>query len=158
LHKSRSRKHSTTSHPKGLMPSKSERADTLADAHCDLDGLLADEGKLKAFKHAIESRGLMISALSCHGNPLHPQKAISSEHDSVIRKTIELANRLEVSVVNTFSGCPGDHEDAKYPNWPVAPWPNDFQDILNWQWEAKVIPYWSEIAKLATARRRENRP
>src|SRR4029453_16714065 len=83
------------------------------NAHCDLDGLLADEGKLKAFKHAVESRGLMISALSCHGNPLHPQKAISSEHDEVIRKTIELANRLGVSVVNTFSGCPGDHEDAK---------------------------------------------
>ena len=58
-----------------------------------------------------------------HGNPLHPQKAISTEHDSVIRKTIELADRLDVPVVNTFSGLPGDHEDAKYPNWPVAPSP-----------------------------------
>ncbi|MFD0714992.1 sugar phosphate isomerase/epimerase family protein [Paenibacillus sp. GCM10027626] len=120
------------------------------NAHCDPDTLLADESKLKAFKEAVESRGLTISALSCHGNPLHPQKAIASEHDALIRKTIVLASKLGVPVVNTFSGCPGDHEDAKYPNWPVAPWPNDYQDILKWQWEEKVIPYWTEIAKLAT--------
>lgn len=120
------------------------------NAHCDPDTLLADAGKLKAFKEAVESRGLMISALSCHANPLHPQKAISSEHDELIRKTIELANRLEVGVVNTFSGCPGDHEDAKYPNWPVAPWPNEYQEILKWQWEQKVIPYWSEIGSIAS--------
>ncbi|MFF2890015.1 sugar phosphate isomerase/epimerase family protein [Paenibacillus sp. NPDC057967] len=120
------------------------------NAHCDPDTLLADAGKLKAFKHAVESRGLMISALSCHGNPLHPQKGIAKEHDELIRKTIELANRLEVGVVNTFSGCPGDHEDAKYPNWPVAPWPNEYQEILTWQWEQKVIPYWSEIGSIAT--------
>jgi len=120
------------------------------NAHCDLDGLLADNSKLKAYKQAVESRGLIISALSCHANPLHPQKHLANADDEVIRKTIELANRLEVPVVNTFSGCPGDHEDAKYPNWPVAPWPNDYQDIMKWQWEAKVIPYWSEIGALAT--------
>ena len=92
--------------------------------------LLADAGKLKAFKHAVESRGLTISALSAHGNPLHPQKHIAKEFHDAIIQTIDLAERLEVPVVNTFSGCPGDHEDAKYPNWPVAPWPNDFQEIL----------------------------
>ncbi|MWC30563.1 sugar phosphate isomerase/epimerase family protein [Paenibacillus sp. MMS18-CY102] len=121
------------------------------NAHCDPDVLLADESKLRAFKHAVESRGLIISALSCHANPLHPQKDLAAADDAIIRKTIELANRLEVPVVNTFSGCPGDHEGAKYPNWPVAPWPNDYQEILKWQWEEKVIPYWTEIAKLAEA-------
>jgi sugar phosphate isomerase/epimerase len=122
------------------------------DAHCKPDELLADAGKLRAFKQAVESRGLMISALSVHANPLHPQKAIAkSFHDDII-KTIELAQKLEVPVVNTFSGCPGDHEDAKYPNWPVAPWPNDFQDILKWQWEQKVIPYWTETGAYASAR------
>lgn len=121
------------------------------NAHCDPDTLLADAGKLREFKHAIESRGLMISALSCHANPLHPQKALAEPDDAVIRKTIELANRLEVPVVNTFSGCPGDHEGAKYPNWPVAPWPNDYQDILKWQWEERVIPYWTEIGGIAEA-------
>ncbi|MFD1953984.1 sugar phosphate isomerase/epimerase family protein [Paenibacillus thailandensis] len=119
------------------------------NAHCDPDVLLSDAGKLKAFKQAVESRGLIISALSAHANPLHPQQALAAPDDAVIRKTIELANRLEVPVVNTFSGCPGDHEGAKYPNWPVAPWPNDYQEILKWQWEEKVIPYWTEVGGIA---------
>jgi len=122
------------------------------DAHCKREELLADEGKRKAFLKAVESRGLIISALSCQANPLHPQKAISSEHDRLIRETIDLASKLGVPVVNTFSGCPGDSEDAKYPNWPVAPWPNDYQEILDWQWKNKVIPYWTEIAKYASER------
>lgn len=120
------------------------------DAHCKPDELLADEGKLKTFKKAVESRGLIISALSCHGNALHPQKQIAKEAHDVFVKTVKLAERLEVPVVNTFSGCPGDHEDAKYPNWPIAPWPNDFQEILAWQWENKIIPYWKETGQLAS--------
>lgn len=120
------------------------------DAHCKIDELLADAGKLKAYKAAVESRGLMISALSCHNNPLHPQQQIAEPADQLIRKSIELANRLEVEVVNTFSGCPGDHEGAKYPNWPVAPWPHDYQEILEWQWEKKLIPYWNDINNVAT--------
>ncbi|GIP35641.1 sugar phosphate isomerase/epimerase [Paenibacillus sp. J2TS4] len=120
------------------------------NSHCDPDTLLHDAAKLKQFKQAVESRGLIISALSCHSNPLHPQKAIAKEAQDLITKTIQLAEKLEVPVVNTFSGCPGDHEDAKYPNWPVAPWPNDYQEILKWQWENKIIPYWTETGKFAS--------
>lgn len=122
------------------------------NAHCNPAELLENETALKNFKNAVESRGLIISALSCHGNPLHPQKQIAKEYHDVYVKTVELAQKLEVPVVNTFSGCPGDHEDAKYPNWPVAPWPNDFQEILSWQWENKVIPYWTEWGKYASDR------
>lgn len=118
-------------------------------AHCNPDELLGDAAKLKAFKQAVESRGLMISALSCHGNPLHPQKDVAKDYHDTFIKTVELAQKLEVPVVNTFSGCPGDHEGAKYPNWPVAPWPNDYQEILKWQWEEKIIPYWTEMGKFA---------
>ncbi|MEN1987453.1 MULTISPECIES: sugar phosphate isomerase/epimerase family protein [Paenibacillus] len=122
------------------------------NAHCNPAELLENETALKNFKNAVESRGLIISALSVHGNPLHPQKDIAkSFHDDFV-KTVELAQKLEVPVVNTFSGCPGDHEDAKYPNWPVAPWPNDYQEILKWQWENKVIPYWTEWGKFAADR------
>lgn len=119
------------------------------DAHCKVDELLADEQKQKDFLEKIAGRGLMISALSCHGNPLHPQKTMAEEADTVFIKTLQLASKLGVPVVNTFSGCPGDHEDAKYPNWPVAPWPNEYQEILKWQWEEKIIPYWKEKAALA---------
>ena len=121
-------------------------------AHCRPDVLLSDSGKLKAYKQAIESRGLTISALSCHGNPLHPQQQLAKPFHDDFMKTIELAERLEVPVVVGFSGCPGDHEGAKYPNWPVAPWPPDYQEILDWQWSNKVIPYWKETGKFAADR------
>lgn len=119
------------------------------DVHCKVDELLEDESKLQDFKQAIAEHGLMISALSCHSNPLHPQKPIAAEADETITKTLKLASKLGVPVVNTFSGCPGDHEDALYPNWPVAAWPHDFQEVLKWQWEEKLIPYWKEKNDLA---------
>ncbi|MEK4148074.1 sugar phosphate isomerase/epimerase [Robertmurraya sp. FSL W8-0741] len=119
------------------------------NAHCDIDELLNDKEKQKEFVDKILSRGLIVSALSCHSNPLHPQKKIRDEADELLTKTIKLANRLNIPVVNTFSGCPGDHENAKFPNWPVAPWPNDFQEILKWQWEEKIIPYWKDKARFA---------
>lgn len=122
------------------------------NAHCKPEELLADAGKLKAFKTAFESRGITISALSCHGNPLHPQKKVSQPYHEAFLQTVELAQRLEVPVVVGFSGCPGDHEEAVHPNWPVAPWPNDFQEILEWQWSNKVIPYWQETGKFASDR------
>lgn len=119
------------------------------DAHCNPDELLESKTARENFKKAVEARGLTISALSCHGNPLHPQKHIAQGFHDTFVKTVQLAELLEVPVVNTFSGCPGDHEDAKYPNWPVAPWPNDYQEILDWQWTNKVIPYWTEWGKYA---------
>ncbi|MFD1039311.1 sugar phosphate isomerase/epimerase family protein [Virgibacillus byunsanensis] len=121
------------------------------DAHLKVDELLADEEKQKEFMEKITSRGLIVSALSCHANPLHPQRKIAEEADALFTKTVKLASKLEIPVVNTFSGCPGDHENAKYPNWPIAAWPNDFQEILTWQWEEKIIPYWKEKAAFAEA-------
>lgn len=122
------------------------------NAHCNPEVLLSDDGKLKEFQKVIDDNNLMISALSCHNNPLHPQKDIAQEFHNNLKETIDLASKLGVPVVNTFSGCPGDHEGAKYPNWPVAPWPPDYQEILKWQWEEKVIPYWTDMGKYASER------
>ena len=119
------------------------------DSHIDLDGLLADAVKAKDYRTMIEDHGLTISALSCHGNPLHPKSSIAINDDEVFRKTIRLAERLGVSVVVNFSGCPGDSDTASYPNWVTCPWPPDFQEVLSWQWEKKAIPYWKEAATFA---------
>ena len=43
-------------------------------------------------------------------------------------------------VVIDFSGCPGDSDNAKYPNWVTCPWPPDYLEILDWQWEKKSHP------------------
>ena len=119
------------------------------NAYCNPEELLENDFRRKEFKKAIEKRGLEISALSCHGNPLHPDSNISVAHCKVQRQTIELAERLEVERVITFSGCPGDSDQARYPNWVTCPWPNDFSHILEWQWREKVMPFWREEAEFA---------
>jgi sugar phosphate isomerase/epimerase len=116
--------------------------------HLDIDALL-DKPCAAEYRKKIEDAGLTISALSCHNNPLHPDAATAKVADDVLRKTIRLAEQLEVPVVVTFSGCPGDCDDAKHPNWVTAPWPPEFLDILEWQWEKKAIPYWSGMAQFA---------
>jgi sugar phosphate isomerase/epimerase len=97
----------------------------------------------------IQDAGLVISALSCHGNPVHPDLTVAAGYDDVFRKTVRLAGQLGVSVVVTFSGCPGDHDAAKHPNWVTNPWPPEFLDVLEWQWEKKLIPYWKEATEFA---------
>ncbi|MDX8044510.1 sugar phosphate isomerase/epimerase [Gracilibacillus sp. S3-1-1] len=119
------------------------------DAHCQIDQLLADTNKREQYLQAVKERGLTISAFSCHGNPLTPDQQFAAESDRILRKTIELAGLTGVPVVNCFSGTPGDQESAKVPNWPVAPWPSEYAEVLDWQWEEKLIPYWKEIGELA---------
>ena len=116
------------------------------NSHCRPEELLADPGRLKVFQAAIESRGLEISALSCHGNPLHPQVPVARQSHDTFVQTVDLAARLGVSTVNLFSGCPGDSDSARYPNWVTCAWPTEFGELLEWQWREKVIPYWREQA------------
>jgi len=119
------------------------------DVHCKAARLLSSKPKLEAFKSLIENSGLEISALSCHGNPLHPQSKIANAHHRTFRDTVKLARKLNVKTVVTFSGCPGDSNKAKHPNWVTCPWPDDFSEVVAWQWEKKVIPYWKREAKFA---------
>ena len=119
------------------------------DTHCNVNELLGNKEKIKSYKEAVEKRGLMISALAVHGNPLHPDESIAREHDKKIKNAILLAPKLGVSTITLFSGCPGGSENDKYPNWVTCAWPNDYPEILNWQWEKKVIPYWKKVGKYA---------
>ena len=117
--------------------------------HLDPDALLADPAKAGEFGKRITDAGLQISALSCHNNPLHPAAAEAKAADETIRTSVQLAERLGVRVVVTFSGCPGDHDGASHPNWVTCPWPPEFSDILEWQWTEKAIPYWRETTAFA---------
>ncbi|QPC45812.1 sugar phosphate isomerase/epimerase family protein [Mangrovibacillus cuniculi] len=120
--------------------------------HCPVDELLESEEKRVEFMEKVTSRGLTISAFSCHGNPISPDKAFAEQSNRDLEKSIELASLMNVPVVNCFSGVAGDSETSQYPNWPVAPWPNEYGDILTWQWEQKLIPYWKRIGELAEKR------
>src|SRR5882762_9706062 len=75
------------------------------DAHCKLS-MLDDKSALREFRTLLDGEGFSISALSCHGNPLHPDSARAKQHQEVNRRTILLAEKLGVPVVVDFSGCP----------------------------------------------------
>ena len=94
-------------------------------------------------------RGLEISALSCHGNPLHPDGEIAARADSDFRDTVRLASELGVETVITFAGCPGESERSLRPSWVTCSWPDDYPETLAWQWDERVAPYWLEAAEFA---------
>jgi sugar phosphate isomerase/epimerase len=118
------------------------------DAHCKLS-MLQNEEDLKEFKQKLADHGFSISALSCHGNPLHPDETHAKRDRDVSRRTILLAEKLGVRTVVDFSGCPGDSPHAKFPNWVTCPWPPEYLDVLRWQWEEVAAPYWTGQAKFA---------
>jgi sugar phosphate isomerase/epimerase len=118
------------------------------DAHCKLS-MLDDPEALADFQRVLAEEGASISALSCHGNALHPDPARAARDREVSRRTILLAEKLGVPVVVDFSGCPGDSPAAKQPNWVTCPWPPDYLDVLRWQWDEVVTPYWTEHGKFA---------
>jgi sugar phosphate isomerase/epimerase len=117
--------------------------------HCPVDELLESKGKRKTYLEAITSRGLIISALSCHYEPLHPDKKLAQDSDEILRKSVRLAEMLEVSAVNVLSSCPAGAPGDKMPNWVTCPWPPHFLEILDYQWNQVAIPYWKGAAKFA---------
>jgi sugar phosphate isomerase/epimerase len=118
------------------------------DAHCKLI-MMGDDRQLSEFQRLLTDQGFSISALSCHGNALHPNQALAKEARDTSRKTILLAEKLGVPVVVDFSGCPGDSPQSTAPNWVTCPWPPDYLEVLDWQWNEVVTPYWIEHGKFA---------
>ena len=118
-------------------------------AHCNPEVLLADEKKLTEFKATIDKYGIEVAALATHGNCVHPDKAIAKSFEDDFRNTVLLAEKIGVDTIITFSGCPGDHDGAKYPNWVTCPWPDDFLKVLDYQWNDVLIPYWKKTAAFA---------
>ena len=118
-------------------------------AHCNPEELLRDESKIAEFKNTIEKHGLEIAALSTHGNAVHPDPAVAKQfHDDFVN-TVLLAEKLGVKRVITFSGCPGGCPEDKTPNWVTCPWPDDFSEILKYQWNDVLIPYWKKTGAWA---------
>ena len=114
--------------------------------HCPVDALLASERKAGDFLRAVAARGLHISALTCAGNPVLPQKKLAAKFDGDFRKAVRLAGRLGVETVITFGGCPGGAPGDRTPNWVTCPWPPDYLAMLDYQWNKVLIPYWRKTA------------
>ena len=118
-------------------------------SHCDPDFYLREPRRAEELKQLLADNGISISALSCHGNPVHPDGDRAARDHRAYLDTVELANRLKVDTVVTFSGCPGGSREDRTPNWVTCPWPHDFAQVLDYQWNEVLIPYWRHAAQIA---------
>lgn len=116
--------------------------------HFDLALMARDAGARKAFLKAFADRGLELICLNANGNPLHPTEPHQAE---CLRDTIRIAGDMGITKIVTMSGLPAGREGDLMPNWVVASWPPETQKILEWQWQEKLIPFWSGISDLATS-------
>ena len=117
--------------------------------HCDPKVLLEDEAKFEEFKALFKKYNMEISALSVHGNPVHPNAEIAAQDHQDFVDAVLLAEKLGLDTVVTFSGCPGGYEGAKEPNWITCSWPDIYSEMLEYQWNEVLIPYWKEATKFA---------
>ena len=118
-------------------------------AHLDPADYLKNPDKIKALQELMEKYGIQFSALACHGNPLHPNRKKAEQFHRDFMDAMALAAKLDVDTIIGFSGCPGDCETSQNPNWVTCAWPPEYLDILQWQWEEKLIPYWKQTAAAA---------
>ena len=115
--------------------------------HINPGQTLQNPNEIKKIRQLVEKYHLQISALSCHGNPLHPDEEISRRHHEDFMNSILLAKELGVDTVINFSGCPGDSDESKRPVWVTCAWPPDYFETVEWQWKEKVRPYWEEMGE-----------
>ncbi|MGZ2487259.1 sugar phosphate isomerase/epimerase [Rhizobium pisi] len=114
--------------------------------HFDLQSMKASADARRDFAKAFENRGLEIIALNANGNPLHPAQPEQAE---CLKDTIRIAGDMGIKTVCAMSGLPAGREGDLMPNWVISSWPPETQAILRYQWEEKLLPFWTEIAALA---------
>ena len=115
-------------------------------AHVNRAALLESATARAAFNAAIKDRGLELIAFNACGNPLHP--ADRAQADALV-DTLRIAGELGVETVVTSSGLPAGNPSDTTPNWVVTSWPPETQDILHYQWEEVLFPFWTGVAALA---------
>ena len=115
----------------------------------DAEAVLADAALRQKTKEDVARHGLVISALSCHGNPVHPDADVARHHEHLHDVAVRLAPQLGVDVVCTFSGCPGGAPGERTPNWVTCPWPSEFGRVLEYQWNDVLVPFWQRKARAA---------
>lgn len=114
--------------------------------HFDLKSMMGNAAAQKSFRNAFLDRGLEIISLNANGNPLHPT---DPKQGNDLRDTIRVAGEMGIKTVCTMSGLPAGSASDKMPNWVVSSWPPETQEILRYQWQEKLIPFWEEIVALA---------
>ena len=108
-----------------------------------LNGIAKNKKKLAALKEKIASYDLEVHGIAVHGNCVHPNKKIAKDHQEAHRNGVLLAKEFKTVVVN-FSGCPGGCATDKMPNFVTCPWPDEFAQAADYQWNKVIIPFWKK--------------
>jgi sugar phosphate isomerase/epimerase len=118
-----------------------------AAPHADLQSLLKSKENRQEFLSVLEQNGLSLAALNCSGNQLHP---VDGERQSkIIYETIRVAELLGVHTIVLMSGLPAGGPNDLRPNWVTCAWPPENGEILEWQWNEKLLPFWEKLAAFA---------
>ncbi|MDB5076532.1 MAG: xylose isomerase protein, partial [Chloroflexi bacterium] len=116
--------------------------------HLNLKNMLEDAGERSRLLADLNHRNIVLSGLNCSGNPIHPIAEVAAHDSQVILDTIRLASDLGVDRVVTMSGCPGE-PGGSHPHWVTFTWPPHFEELLKWQWDEMILPYWTKTATYA---------
>ena len=114
--------------------------------HFDLQKMKSSAEARKGFLKSFSDRGLEVISLNANGNPLHPTQ---KEQGECLKDTIRVAGEMGIKTVCTMSGLPAGRDGDLMPNWVVSSWPPETQTMLKYQWEQKLLPFWTEIVALA---------
>jgi sugar phosphate isomerase/epimerase len=118
-----------------------------AAPHADLQSLLKSKEKRQEFLSVLEQNGLSLAALNCSGNQLHP---VDGERQStIVYQTVRVAGLLGVRTIVLMSGLPAGGPNDVRPNWVTSAWPLENGEILQWQWNEKLLPFWEKLAASA---------
>ncbi|VBB05748.1 Hypothetical protein LUCI_0959 [Lucifera butyrica] len=116
-----------------------------ARKHVNTAELLADKGKLAAFKAELEKRGMRISALNTSCNPTWPSET-GKEYAASMYDCATLAGKLGVKKLVAMAGLPAGAPGDTTPNWitSTVSWPDFMAPAYEYQWEV-TIKFWHKF-------------
>jgi sugar phosphate isomerase/epimerase len=89
--------------------------------HVDVASL--NDNDISSIRKKLKEKNVSISGLGYYPNALHPDKEKSDFYTGHIKKVIDAAARLEISVMNTFIGAdPAKHDDENFDRF-LEIWP-----------------------------------
>ena len=74
------------------------------DQHLKPEEIIDNPAKAEEMKQLFEKYHMDIACISCHGNPLHPQKEIAEGFHNAFKNAILAAEMLDVHTIVGFSG------------------------------------------------------
>ena len=75
---------------------------------------------------------------------------MAARYDRELRAACRLAESIGVTRLTLLAGIPEGAPGDVTPCWIASAFPPGNRDVLEWQWERRVLPYWRERARIAS--------